>query len=175
MHANSLAIGPRGNVLLSVHYWNQIVSITADWRTIEWRLGGTGATHALPAADAFSGQHTAREISPGRVVVFDNGVARGGFSRAIEYALDAAGARTVWEWRSQPLNYATAVGSARRLPNGNTMIAFGMQAGFAGSTGPTEVYEVDPAGAVVWHLLTDTQVMYRAEPLMSIGAEVVVP
>jgi hypothetical protein len=55
------------------------------------------------------------------------------------------------------------------------MIAFGMQAGLAGSTGPTEVYEVDAAGAVVWHLVTSTQVMYRAEPLTAIGAEVVMP
>jgi hypothetical protein len=175
MHANSLAIGARGNVLLGVHHWNQIISITPDWSAIEWRLGGAGATHPLSAADAFSGQHTAREISPGRIVLFDNGTERGGFSRAIEYALETGAARTAWEWRSQPLNYASAVGSARRLDNGNTMIAFGMQAGLAGSTGPTEVYEVDAAGAVVWHLVTSTQVMYRAEPLTAIGAEVVMP
>ena len=175
MHANALAIGPRNNVLMSVHHWNQIISITPDWRTIEWRLGGMGATHPLPVADAFSGQHTAREIASGRVVLFDNGTSRGGYSRAIEYSLDAGSARTPWEWRSQPLNYASAVGSARRLPNGNTMVAFGMRAGLAGSTGPTEVYEVDAAGTPVWHLVTSTQTMYRAEPLTSLGAESVVP
>ena len=67
------------------------------------------------------------------------------------------------------------MGSARRLPNGNTMVAFGMRAGLAGSTGPTEVYEVDAAGTPVWHLVTSTQTMYRAEPLTSLGAESVVP
>jgi hypothetical protein len=139
LHANALAIGPRQNVLLSVHHWNQIISITADWRTIEWRLGGANATHPLPAADAFSGQHTPREIATGRVLLFDNGTARGVYSRAIEYSLEAGTARTLWEWRSEPLNFATAVGSARRLENGHTLIAFGMRAGFAGSTGPTEV------------------------------------
>ena len=175
MHANALAIGPRNNVLLSVHHWNQVISITPDWRTIEWRLGGAGATHPLPAADAFSGQHTPREITAGRVVMFDNGVDRGGYSRAVEFSLEGGAARTVWEWRSQPLNFATAVGSARRLANGNTMIAFGLPAGLAGSTGPTEVYEVDPAGAPVWHLVTRTQTMFRAEPLTSVGAETVAP
>jgi hypothetical protein len=174
MHANSLSIGPRQNVLLSVHYWNQILSITSDWRTIEWRLGGANATYPVPGADAFSGQHTAREIAPGRVVLFDNGVNRGGYSRAIEYSLDAGTARTLWEWRSQPLNYASAVGSARRLANGNTVIAFGMAPGLAGSTGPTEVYEVDAAGTPVWHLVTRTQTMYRAEPLTSVGLEYLV-
>ena len=175
MHANALAIGARGNVLLSVHHWNQIISITSDWRAIEWRLGGAGATYPIAAAEAFSGQHTPREISAGRVLMFDNGTERGGYSRAVEYSLDAGTARTLWEWRSQPLNFATAVGSARRLTNGNTMIAFGMAAGLAGSTGPTEVYEVNAAGTPVWHLVTRTQTLYRAEPLTSVGAEVVVP
>lgn len=174
MHANALAIGPRQNVLLSVHHWNQVISITADWRSIEWRLGGANATYPLPAAEAFSGQHTPREIAPGRVVLFDNGTARGDYSRAIEYSLDAGTARTVWEWHSHPLNFASAVGSARRLANGHTMIAFGMAAGLAGSTGPTEVYEVDAAGTPVWHLVTRTQTMYRAEPLTSVGQEYLV-
>lgn len=71
--------------------------------------------------------------------------------------------------------YAGAVGSARRLANGNTMIAFGMSAGVVGSTGPTEVYEVDAAGTPVWHLVTRTQTMYRAEPLTSVGQESLVP
>ncbi|MFL5617193.1 MAG: aryl-sulfate sulfotransferase [Gemmatimonadaceae bacterium] len=143
------------------------------WRTIEWRLGGMNGTYPLPVAEAFSGQHTPREIASGRVLMFDNGVNRGGYSRAVEYSLDGGTARTVWEWRSQPLNFAGAVGSARRLSNGSTMIAFGLPAGIAGSTGPTEVYEVNAAGTPVWHLITSTQTMYRAEPLTSVGAETV--
>ncbi|PYP76112.1 MAG: hypothetical protein DMD35_19470 [Gemmatimonadetes bacterium] len=174
-HANALAIGPRNNVLVSMHHWNQVVSITSDWSTIEWRLGGMNATYPLPAADAFSGQHTAREISPGHVVLFDNGAERGGFSRAIEYSLDGGTARVQWEWRAQPINFAPFLGSARRLANGNTMIAFGVMAGLSGSSGPTEVYEVDAAGTPVWHLVTRTFNMYRAEPQTSIGAESVVP
>jgi hypothetical protein len=175
MHANALAIGPRQNVLLSAHHWNQIISITSDWRRIEWRLGGINATHPLPASEAFSGQHAVREIAPGRVVLFDNGIDRGGYSRAVEYSLDADTARTLWEWRSQPVNFASAVGSARRLANGHTLVAFGMAAGLAGSTGPAEVYEVDGFGTPIWHLITRTQTMYRAEPLTSVGAESVVP
>jgi hypothetical protein len=55
------------------------------------------------------------------------------------------------------------------------MVAFGLPAGAAGSTGPTEVYETDAAGTPVWHLVTRTQTMYRAEPLTSVGAETEVP
>jgi hypothetical protein len=174
VHANALAIGPRGNILLSAHHWNQILSITPGWQQIEWRLGGANATHPLPAAEAFSGQHTAREISTGRIVLFDNGTSRGGYSRAVEFMQDGSTARTLWEWRSTPANYASAVGSARRLANGNTLVAFGMAAGLAGSTGPTEVYELNATGATVWHLVVRTQTMYRAEPLDDVAGEEVV-
>jgi hypothetical protein len=160
---------------MSEHHWNQVISITSDWRSIEWRLGGANATHPLPASEAFSGQHTAREIAPGHVVLFDNGIDRGGYSRAVEYSLDGGTAHTLWEWRSEPANFASAVGSARRLANGHTLIAFGMAAGFVGSTGPTEVYEVDAFGTPVRHLVTRTQTMYRAEPLTSVGQESVAP
>jgi hypothetical protein len=172
MRANSLSIGPRGNVLVSVHYFNQIISIRSDWSGIEWRLGGVNATIPVPADQQFSGQHTARELSPGRILLFDNGVDREPYSRAEELEIDASGARRVWDWRANPINFAAAVGAARRLPTGGTLVAYGMSAGLAGSTGPTEVYEVDAAGEVRWHLgVTGVRIMFRAEPLEAIGSE----
>jgi arylsulfotransferase ASST len=172
MHANALAIGPRGNVLMSVHYWNQIMSITPDWQRIEWRLGGVNATVTVPDADRFSGQHTPHEMAGGRVLLFDNGVERQGYSRALELAIDGTTARTLWEWRAQPANYAGALGSARRLGNGNTLVAFGMSAGVAGSSGPLEVYEVSSDGIPRWHLIVrNTSFMYRAEPFSAIAGE----
>ena len=74
-----------------------------------------------------------------------------------------------------PLNFASAVSSARRMLNGNTLVGFGMGAGVAGSTGPTEVFEVTSSGDVEWHLVvSNVWVMFRAEPLRSIAAEEVV-
>jgi hypothetical protein len=172
MHANALAIGPRGNILMSVHYWNQIISITPDWQRIEWRLGGVNATVTVAEPERFSGQHTPNETAAGRVLMFDNGVERQGYSRAVEFMTDGGTARTVWEWRSEPANFATAVGSVRRLHNGNTLIAFGMGVGIFGSSGPVEVYEVGTDGTSRWHLVVrNTPVMYRAEPLASIAGE----
>jgi hypothetical protein len=172
MHANALGIGPRGNVLLSVHYWNQVVSIAPGWRDIEWRLGGVNATIAVPEDEQFSGQHTAREVAPGRVVLFDNRVERGDYSRAVEFELMGDRGEKRWEWSATPPNFASAVSSARRLPNGNTLVGFGMSEGTVGSSGPTEVFEVTPDGDVVWHLvLSDVWIMYRAEPLWTIAGE----
>lgn len=173
LHANSLSIGPRGNVVVSLHFIDQVLSITPDLQTLEWRLGGVGAT--IPVDDPFSGQHTAAEVAPGRVLVFDNGFDREQerYSRAAEYELDLGGtARKVWEWRPERDNWARVISSARRLPNGNTLVGFGLRAiPELGSTGPIEVYEVTESGEVVWHLLLDGLVgsMYRATPLFDLG------
>jgi hypothetical protein len=176
MHANSLALGPRGNLLVSSHYLNQILSLTPDWKRIEWRLGGVRATVRVPPEEQFSGQHTAVEIAPGRVVLFDNGRDRGKDSRAVEFALSEGAATKVWEWLPRNRNYASAVSSARRLPNGNTLVAFGMSKGSSDSSGPTEAFEVTPAGETVWHLLVSgTTTMFRVEPLDAIAGELTRP
>jgi hypothetical protein len=174
MHANSLAVGPRGNVLVSAHYFNQVFSIAPGWRAIEWRLGGVNATIAVGDGSRFSGQHTAAEVSPEHLILFDNGIERSGarYSRALQFDLAGGQARPVWEWRASPDNFAFAVSSARRLANGNTLVAFGMRAGLLGSVGGTEVYEVTFAGQPLWRLRVDgPSVMFRAEPIWSVGGE----
>lgn len=176
MHANALAIGPGANVLLSVHYWNQIISIAPDWQRVQWRLGGINATIPVASTAQFSGQHTPRELAEGRILLFDNGVERGADSRAIELVVDGNGARPVWEWRPPTPNFASAVGSARRLADGGTLVTFGMSAGLAGSTGPTEIYDVSSTGTQRWHLVVrNVQIMFRAEPMLTIAGEEIVP
>jgi hypothetical protein len=120
LHANSLSVGPRGNVLVSFHYLDQVMSIASDWKSIEWRLGGVRPTIAVPPEQQTSAQHTAAEIAPNRVLMFDNRTAlQPPYSRAVEYVIEGNTARQVWEWRPRTHdNYAAAVSSARRLPNG---------------------------------------------------------
>jgi hypothetical protein len=179
LHANSLALGPRGNVLISLPALNQIISIAPDFQTLEWRLGGPRAT--VVPDDEFWFEHSAAEIAPGRVLLFDNGRDRpaGLFSRALELELDLASGRatTVWEFRPQPTIYAPIVGSARRLPNGNTFVDFGTSRGIVGASGPITVVETTPGGQVTWQLRIDGAglINYRATPLAAIAGEVVVP
>jgi len=175
LHANSLHIGPRGNILVSLRRLNQVISIAPDWSAIEWRLGGPGATIPFADGDRFTGQHTAAEVAPNRILLFDNRHDLGGYSRVVEYDISDGVARTVWEWRPPRDNFAFAVSSARRLSSGNTLVGFGMSPGLNGSTGPIEVYEVSPDREVLWHLVVDGPfVMYRAEPLETIAGETVV-
>jgi hypothetical protein len=175
LHANSLAVGPRNNILVSLHYLNQVISIAPDWQGLEWRLGGVNPTIPVSPGAEFSGQHTARELAGGRIILFDNGLDRGGPSRALELDMSGGNARVEWEWGPMPANFAAIVSSARRLPNGNTLVGFGLAEGVAGSTGPTAFYEVDAGGETLWRVEPgNTNVMFRAEPLTTIAGEEVV-
>ena len=178
LHGNSLYVGPGGNVLLSFHYIDQVISIAPDWKSIQWRLGGVRATIAVPADQQTSAQHTAAELEKNRILMFDNRTdLQPPYSRAVEYVIDppspegsggASGgrARQVWQWKAPNNNYASAVSSARRLSNGNTLIAFGMEKGRNGSSGPTEAYEVAPDGSIKWHLVVEgVMTTFRVEPI----------
>lgn len=178
LHGNGLSYGPRGNVLMSLRNVDQVISIAPDFSAVEWSLGGTNGTLAVSAADRAWGQHYVSEPAPGRVLVFDNGFDRpvGVFSRAIEYQVNITDrtATKVWEYRDTPEIYASLVGSARRLPNGNTAIMFGMFAGQGGSTGPVTAVEVTPAGVPVWRLTFGPQLtrLYRITPMATLLGEV---
>jgi protein-S-isoprenylcysteine O-methyltransferase Ste14 len=177
LHGNGLSIGPRNNVVMSLRNADQVISIAADFQSLEWRLGGNVGSLGLAPEDRPLGQHYVSEPASGRVLVFDNGYERAGvrFSRAIEYQLDLANdtATKVWEYRHVPEIYAALVGSARRLPNGNTAVLFGMFAGHNASTGPITAVEVTPAGVVVWRLTFGNQLsrLYRVTPVASLLGE----
>ena len=180
LHANSLAIGPRGNVLVSMMWTQEVVSIAPDYQSLEWRLGGPASSFVVEGGAMDGGQHTAAELRPGRVLMYDNGQDRPDstfYSRAVEIGLDerAGTAEAIWEFRLQPDMYAGAQGSARRLSNGNTVVAFPLAAGVFDATGPVIVYEVTPSSQVVWSLrIEGVRMIYRATPMAHVGGEEVV-
>jgi len=176
LHGNSLALGDHGNIILSLNWISQVVSIAPDWHSFEWRIGGTTSTVALDADAKFQGQHTASVLPNGHLLVFDNGRDRTGterLSRAAEVAFQPHGAgHLVWSFRPTPDIYAPYVGAARRLENGNTLVYFGMKGGFAGATGPMAAYEARPDGSVAWRLTFDGgNIAYRATPMYTIAGE----
>ena len=186
LHANSIALGPTGNILMSFRFTDQVISIAPDFSHIEWRLGGINADVEVSGSDVFVGQHTAAELPSvngrRRVLLFDNGVPARGFSRAQELELDleAGTATTVWEFRPTPDNFSFITSLARRMPNGNTFVAFGAGPGVLQSFGPVEAFEVDPSGNVLFRIevsgptVNDAFVLYRARPLTDIGGEQIV-
>lgn len=180
LHANSLAIGPRGNVLVSLFWLHEVLSIAPGYASLEWRLGGPRSTFEVADGAMDAGQHTAAEVSPGRVLLFDNGLDRpdGEFSRASEIALDheSGTAAVAWQFRPEPDIHAPIMSSARRLENGHSVVTFGTGTGLAGGSGPIAIFEVTPSSQIVWSLHVEGVTgVYRATPLAHIGGEENVP
>ena len=178
LNANSLALGVRGNVILSLANRNQIVSIAPDYRSIEWRLGGPESSYEFPdPADRFYFQHTVTELPNGNILLFDNGRGRpeaegGEYSRALELALNTyeLTAVKVWEYRHRPDLYAPSRSSAYRLPSGNTLINFETN----DQDPPRVIVEADADGAAVWQAALRSPTIrnsYRAYPADSIMGE----
>lgn len=133
-HTNSLDVLPNGDILVSNRYLNQIIAIKSDFSGVDWKLGGAGSDFTFPnPSDQFYGQHDVQMLPNGDILLFDNGLSRpddqgGQYSRAEELKLDftTMTATKVWEYRNVPDLFSSAVGSAVRLSNGNTVVDFGV-------------------------------------------------
>ena len=160
-HANSLSLGPKGNIVASLRNRNQVISLSLRDYQIEWQLFGPDSDYEFPdPADRFYKQHTASQLANGNILLFDNGKGRpeaegGEYSRALELRLDdvAGTAVKVWEHRPDPDIYAPLASSAYRLRNGNTLVNFGVSVPEAPHA-PLVVQEVAPSGDEVFRVET---------------------
>lgn len=179
------------NILIDSRQANFLVILDKGTGKVVWRLGpnypdaGPRNPFAkgpdLPrAVDQLSGQHDAKLIAKGlpgagNILVFDNQGGAGypgvaypiitGASRVLE--IDPSTLQIVWEYRAGTSLFSAFTSSARRLPNGNTLIA-------EGQTG--RVFQVTKEGQIVWEYVspyfskpTDARpasnALYRATPV----------
>ncbi len=144
-YANSIAVFPDGDILISMRHFNTIARIEKKTGDITWRWG---PEHLL------GHPHCASVLENGNVLCFDNGLHRKWLkpgdpievgtafeaSRVVE--VDIKTNEIVWEYVDpQHLMYTCICGSAQRLPNGNTLICDSKAGVF---------YEVTYDKEVVW-------------------------
>jgi hypothetical protein len=139
-HANSVAVAPDGNLLLSARCTWALYKLDRHTGSVIWRLGGKRSDFRLENGAQFSWQHDARWPHPATITLFDDGEAAfddgSGMSdiesqsRGIVLKLDEA-RRTVSLARSyrhpRPL-LANAMGSFQTLPDGNVLLGWGSSA-----------------------------------------------
>ncbi len=138
IHMNDITIDNDGNIIASMRHLSSIIKINRETGNIMWFLGGKQNDftfineHPENAPTYFSYQHDATILPNGNITLFDNGNQHPTqYSRGVEYELDQQNktATLVWEFRHNPDIYAGAMGSAERLPNGNTIIGWGIANG----------------------------------------------
>jgi hypothetical protein len=128
-HPNSVDFDLDGGVIVSYRNLSTVVKVDPRTHKIVWQLGGTHNQFAF-MDDPFGGfdaQHTARILPNGHLLIFDNGWTHSPpTSRAVEYVLDTQNktATMVWQYSASPPIFNDFTGSAQRLANGNTLVAF---------------------------------------------------
>jgi len=170
-HANWASVdGERA--WLSLRNLSTVLQIDRASGAIGWALGA-GGDFALASGGWFELQH-APSIVPGGLLIYDNygGGAAGGYSRAVEYALDEAAwtADTAWSYDGAEDGrawFTSGWGDADRLETGATLIT-------AGGSSVDRVFEISTEGEVVWEMALprddDLQVsVYRAERIQPPG------
>jgi hypothetical protein len=127
-HLNSVQEQADGDLLISARHTNGVYMIARDTGEVVWRLGGSASDFTGAGTD-FKGQHDARTMRNGHVLIFDNGAPPDPEreSRAIEVALDVNSrtARLVQEYRHPTAPVSNSQGGSQPLPNGNVFVGWG--------------------------------------------------
>lgn len=163
-HLNSVQPDGQGGLVISGRHVNAVYRIDMATGKVTWKLGGTKRPESLkvtgdPRRPTFEKQHDARLLPDGSVTVFDNRSDTGP-PRAVRFRVDAAKrtARFVEEVTDEKAPESPAEGSARKLPDGHWVVAWG----------DTKVMsELTASGRLVWRLKfrDDGVVTYRLTPI----------
>ncbi|NRR28722.1 aryl-sulfate sulfotransferase [Oxalobacteraceae bacterium] len=172
------------NILIDSREANFIVILDKKTGKVVWTLGPdypaqVRGPRVLPrAVDQITGQHDAHLIEPGlpgagNILVFDN-QGEAGYprvnvgvqprSRVLE--IDPIKKEIVWEYTGADSNapewsfYSSFISSARRLPNGNTLIDEGMNG---------RIFQVTAKGELVWEYVSP---YFAANPVAGAGRQV---
>ncbi|PWI45078.1 aryl-sulfate sulfotransferase [Streptomyces sp. ICBB 8177] len=155
---NSVSPLADGNILASLRSVSAVVVISRATGEILWRT----------EPGAVSQQHCPTELPGGNLLVFDNGVFRPGwdvpFSRVIE--IERGSGKITWEYHdpAREAFFAPFMGSAQRLPNGNTLVT---------DSPCGRLFEVTGDGLVCWEYVvpyfgayreSEVQRLFPAEP-----------
>lgn len=185
-HANAVVPDPSGEAFtVSVRHLDAILQIDRATGELLWRFGPGGDLEVEHPSDYSSHQHAPEWQDDGTLLVYDNGNVRAPgpdepadvepSSRAVQYRIDpdAGTAEVVWSYTAtvdgEPA-YASFVGDADRMANGNVLMTNG---GYAGRPDQVsaQIVEVVPddspaGGRVVFDLRLDhpdQPIIYRAE------------
>ncbi|MFT4622191.1 MAG: hypothetical protein ACI8PZ_000847 [Myxococcota bacterium] len=153
-HGNSLTyVDDDDAYFMVMRYTDAIVKVDRATGTTAWTMGGPCGTITNAAGDTpfwsyphFS--HAWRDADGLHLLVFDNGDEyEPQVSRVVEYVVDevAGSAEQVWEFVHPSGDFIRILGDARRLPGGNTLIAWSPQG---------VMQEVTPEGDTVWYAST---------------------
>jgi hypothetical protein len=159
------------SMIASFRHLDAVYKFEKSTGEIVWKLGGTNTPQSLevrnePRSYTLGAQHDARVLGDGTVTVFDNrSNLRHRKPRAARFRIDeqAQTATLLGSITDPDIPVSHCCGSARRLDNGQWLIAWGKDQ--TGKTGPIGGYKSN--GARTFLLTFERGFSYRAEPVPS--------
>jgi hypothetical protein len=134
LHANSIAVLPDGNLLVSARNTWTVYKLDRDTGDVIWRLGGKHSHFRLGHGVRFTWQHDARLVGTNRITLFDDGFdgrARSETqSRAIAIDLDfnRRTAKLAHEYLHPKASLSSSsMGSVQTLPSGDVVVGWGSE------------------------------------------------
>ena len=135
-HQNTLNVTPEGDLVISFRQTDTVGIVDRAPGKFRWKWGRGDISH----------QHNPTMLDNGRVLIFDNGPHKGGFTHSRVIEVDPASNEIAWEYRGDPpiSFYSYHISGAERQPNGNTLICEGA---------PGRIFEVTPGKEIVWEYI----------------------
>lgn len=128
LHRDIPGVAPAGSILLSSRASSRSVIVDPEVTRVLW-IWGRGE---------LDGQHDAKQLENGHILLLDNGLRRGRRSRVLE--VDATNGEIVWSYAPGDL-FSRLRGGAQPLPNGNVLIT---------ESDKGHALEVTRAGEIAW-------------------------
>ena len=144
---NSIALDPRGNLLISMRNTSAVYDVDAHTGAVNWILGGRAPRTLTPGTGVeFGFQHDAEFAGPDTVRLFNDnssGIQNLGLSSVEWIRVDPAAHRaTLVRNQTHPDGLvAFAMGNGQGLPNGDTFVGWGMA---------PRISEFSPTGRLVY-------------------------
>ena len=135
-HQNTLNVTPEGDLVVSFRQTDTVGIVDRATGKFRWKWGRGNISH----------QHNPTMLDNGRVLIFDNGPHKSGFTHSRVIEVDPATNTIAWEYRGDPpiSFYSYHISGAERQPNGNTLICEGA---------PGRIFEVTPGKQIVWEYI----------------------
>ena len=135
-HQNTLNVTPEGDLVVSFRQTDTVGIVDRASGNFQWKWGRGSISH----------QHNPTMLPNGRVLIFDNGPHKSGFTHSRVIEVDTGTDEIAWEYRGDPpiSFYSYHISGAERQPNGNTLICEGA---------PGRIFEVTPGKEIVWEYI----------------------
>ena len=162
MHGNSIDVDYDENIIISNRRSSEVIKIDRLTGEVIWIIGGPQNEFEIfgDNLNGFSKQHDVRRLENGNILLFDNGNNHNpATSRAVEYEIDEINKTLtlIWEYLNPYGEVSLAMGSAQRLPNGNTLINWGNIAGASGG----RIIEVTYNYEIALEIQFESQMAYK--------------